>query len=57
MDFAICDPSKGYQKNLYHGGEENPFKILPIEEAISNWNKAHENVPGFEPISWHGCYA
>ena len=55
MDFAICDPARGYQKNLYHGGEENPFKILPIEEAIANWNKSHENVSGFEPISWHGC--
>jgi len=55
MDFSICDPSKGYQKNMYHGGLENPFKIKPIDEAIKDWNESHKNIPGFEPISWHGC--
>lgn len=55
MDFSFCDLSKGHQHNLYHGGPENPWKVLPIEEAVKNWNEQHKNVEGFVPIKWHGC--
>ena len=55
MDFQWCDQSHGLQNNLYHGGAENPWKTLPIEEAVAKWNDQHKDVPGFEPIKWHGC--
>lgn len=55
MDFSFCDPSAGYQHNFYHGGIENPWKAKPIEEAVKEWNDSHKDVPGFEPIEWHGC--
>lgn len=55
MDFSICDPSKGYEKNMYHAGLENPFKVDPIEVAVEKWNKEHERVEGFQPIKWTGC--
>lgn len=57
MDFSICDPSKGYQNNFYHGGLENPFKIDKIEDAVEKWNNLpmNKNNPNFEPIKWHGC--
>lgn len=55
MDFTLCDPAKGHQKNMYHGGEENPFKIDPIDVAVEKWNKQNANKPGFVPIKWHGC--
>lgn len=55
MDFTICDPSKGYEKNMYHAGLENPFKVDPIEVAVEKWNKEHEGVEGFQPIEWTGC--
>lgn len=51
MDFEICDPAKGHQKNMYHGGLENPFKIDPIEVALDKWNKEHPE----KPLYWHGC--
>lgn len=55
MDFSFADLTHGKQNNLYHGGVENPWKALPIEEAVKRWNNEHKNVPGFKPISWHGC--
>lgn len=55
MDFQFADQSHGLQNNLYHGGAENPWKTLPIEEAVANWNEKNKDVPGFEPIKWHGC--
>ena len=55
MDFTLNSPMKGYVNNIYHGGQENPFKIKPIDEAVDEWNKAHLNQPGFIPIKWHGC--
>lgn len=55
MDFTICDPSKGFEKNMYHAGLENPFKIDPIEVAVEKWNKEHERVEGFQSIEWTGC--
>ena len=55
MDFEICDPAKGYENNMYHGGLENPFKVDDIQTAIDKWNKQHASIPNFTPISWHGC--
>ena len=55
MDFTLNSPMKGYVNNIYHGGQENPFKIKPIDEAVDEWNKTHLNQPGFIPIKWHGC--
>lgn len=55
MDFQFADQSHGLQNNLYHGGQENPWTPLPIEDACAKWNEDHKNEPGFEPIHWHGC--
>lgn len=55
MDFTLNSPIKGRVGNIYHGGEENPFKIKPIDEAIDDWNREHLHIKGFVPIKWHGC--
>ena len=55
MDFSFADLSHGRQNNLYHAGPENPWKAMPIEDAVSKWNEEHEGVKGFVPIKWHGC--
>ena len=52
MDFSISDPAKGKQKNYYHTGLENPFKVDPIEVAVEKYNKLHPNQ---QPIKWEGC--
>ena len=55
MDFSFADLSHGRQNNLYHAGPENPWKAMPIEDAVKRWNEEHKNVLGFVPIKWHGC--
>lgn len=55
MDFSFADLSRGRQNNLYHAGPENPWPIMEIEDAVTRWNKEHENVQGFVPIKWQGC--
>lgn len=51
MDFAIADPSKGNEHNYYKGGTED-ISPIPIDEAVSNWNKEHPD----HQIKWHGCW-
>lgn len=56
MDLECADVQDiDHRHNTYwkHGVE---VEVLPIEEAVDNWNAKNKDVPGFTPIKWHGCY-
>lgn len=53
LDCQLADLSKGLEHNYYKAGIE--LEGIPLQDAIDNWNKAHEKELGFEKIYWEGC--
>lgn len=51
VDHNVADLSKGLEHNYYKAGVENGVPVLPIQEALDNYNMAMGT-----DYKWHGCF-